>query len=85
MLALLAVMFSAVSISIAASTADVVKDVIAQVNASQFASRRSEDRRGNGRRATFAEHRSNVAPRHLRVTQSLTVNADAVPAGKTIR
>jgi transglutaminase-like putative cysteine protease len=37
------------------------------------------------RDAALAQHRSNVAPRRLRVTQSLTVNADAVPAGKTIR
>jgi hypothetical protein len=36
------------------------------------------------RDAALAQHRSNVAPRRLRVTQSLTVNADAVPAGKTI-
>ncbi|MFL6593351.1 MAG: transglutaminase-like domain-containing protein [Luteimonas sp.] len=35
--------------------------------------------------AALAQHRSHVAPRHVRVTQSLTVNADAVPAGETIR
>src|SRR5690606_35144568 len=29
--------------------------------------------------------RTSVAPRRVRVTQSLTVNADAVPAGETIR
>lgn len=33
----------------------------------------------------LAEHRSSVAPRHLRVTQTLTVHADAVPDGKKIR
>ena len=37
------------------------------------------------RDAALAEHRSSVAPRRLRVTQSLVVNADAVPAGKTVR
>ena len=37
------------------------------------------------RDAALKEQRSSVAPRRLRVTQSLTVNADAVPAGKTIR
>ncbi|HEX6831922.1 MAG TPA: transglutaminase domain-containing protein, partial [Rudaea sp.] len=37
------------------------------------------------RDAALAEHRSGVAPRHLRVTQSLTVKPDAVPAGKTVR
>jgi transglutaminase-like putative cysteine protease len=37
------------------------------------------------RDAALAQHKADVAPRHLRVTQSLTVNADAVPAGKTIR
>jgi hypothetical protein len=37
------------------------------------------------RDAAVAQHRSSVAPRHLRVTQTLTVHADAVPAGKTIR
>ena len=29
--------------------------------------------------------RASVAPRRVRVTQSLTVNADAVPAGETVR
>jgi transglutaminase-like putative cysteine protease len=37
------------------------------------------------RDAALAQHRSSVAPRHLRVTQTLDVHADAVPAGKTIR
>jgi transglutaminase-like putative cysteine protease len=37
------------------------------------------------RDAAVAQHRSSVAPRRLRVTQILTVNVDAVPAGKTIR
>jgi transglutaminase-like putative cysteine protease len=35
--------------------------------------------------AALAQHRSNVLPRRVRVTQSLTVNADAVPAGETVR
>jgi transglutaminase-like putative cysteine protease len=35
--------------------------------------------------AALARKRSNVAPRHVRVTQSLTVDADAVPAGETVR
>jgi transglutaminase-like putative cysteine protease len=37
------------------------------------------------RDAALAQHASSVAPRRLRVTQSLTVNADAVPAGETVR
>jgi transglutaminase-like putative cysteine protease len=37
------------------------------------------------RDAALAQHRSSVAPRRLRVTQTLDVHADAVPAGKTIR
>jgi transglutaminase-like putative cysteine protease len=37
------------------------------------------------RDAALKEQRSSVAPRRLRVTQSLTVKADAVPAGKTVR
>nr|WP_255746039.1 transglutaminase-like domain-containing protein [Lysobacter sp. CFH 32150] len=37
------------------------------------------------RDAALAQQRSSVAPRRVRVTQSLTVNADAVPAGETIR
>src|SRR5678815_4379258 len=35
--------------------------------------------------AALASHKSSVAPRHLRVTQSLTVHADAVPAGEKVR
>ncbi len=35
--------------------------------------------------AALTEHRSSVLPRRLRMTQSLTVNADAVPAGQTVR
>jgi transglutaminase-like putative cysteine protease len=35
--------------------------------------------------AASAQQRSDVAPRRLRVTQSLSVNADAVPAGETVR
>src|SRR5580765_4529252 len=35
--------------------------------------------------AALASHKSSVAPRHLRVTQSLTVHADAVPAGENVR
>jgi transglutaminase-like putative cysteine protease len=37
------------------------------------------------RAAALAQQRSSVAPRRLRVTQTLTVHADAVPAGKMIR
>jgi transglutaminase-like putative cysteine protease len=37
------------------------------------------------RDAALAQQRASVAPRRLRVTQSLTVHADAVPAGKTVR
>jgi len=37
------------------------------------------------RDAAVAQHRASVTPRRLRVTQSLAVHADAVPAGKTIR
>ena len=37
------------------------------------------------RDAALAQHASSVVPRRLRVTQSLTVNADAVPAGETVR
>ncbi len=40
---------------------------------------------GEVRDAALAQGRSSVAPRRLRVTQSLTVHADAVPAGETIR
>jgi len=35
--------------------------------------------------AARATGKSSVAPRHLQVTQSLTVHADAVPAGETVR
>ena len=35
--------------------------------------------------AALASHKSSVAPRHVRVTQSLTVHADAVPAGEPVR
>lgn len=37
------------------------------------------------RDAALASGRNSVAPRRLRVTQSLTVHADAVPAGQTVR
>lgn len=37
------------------------------------------------RDAVLASHKISVAPRRVRVTQSLTVNADAVPAGETVR
>lgn len=37
------------------------------------------------RDAALATHESSVAARHLRVTQSLTVKADAVPAGEIVR
>lgn len=37
------------------------------------------------RDAALAEHRSSVDPRHVRITQTLTVHADAVPAGETVR
>ena len=37
------------------------------------------------RDAALAQHATSVAPRHLRVTQSLTVKADAVPAGEIVR
>ena len=36
-------------------------------------------------KATLAEHRSSVLPRRVRMTQTLTVAADAVPAGETVR
>ena len=35
--------------------------------------------------AALAQKRSSVLPRRVRVTQSLTVDADAVPAGETVR
>ncbi len=37
------------------------------------------------RDAALAQSARSVAPRRLRVTQSLTVNADAVPAGESVR
>jgi len=37
------------------------------------------------RDAALAQHRASVAPRRLRVTQSLIVRADAVPEGKQVR
>lgn len=37
------------------------------------------------RDSALATHESSVAARHLRVTQSLTVNADAVPPGEIVR
>ncbi|GAA0887698.1 transglutaminase-like domain-containing protein [Rhodanobacter soli] len=36
-------------------------------------------------KAALVEHRSSVLPRRLRMTQTLTVDADAVPAGETVR
>lgn len=36
-------------------------------------------------RQALATNRSSVLPQRVKVTQSLTVNADAVPAGKTVR
>lgn len=35
--------------------------------------------------AALTEHRSSVLPQRVRMTQTLTVNADAVPAGETVR
>ncbi|MDQ6646032.1 MAG: transglutaminase domain-containing protein [Pseudomonadota bacterium] len=35
--------------------------------------------------AALSEHRSSVLPRRIRMTQILTVDADAVPAGETVR
>jgi transglutaminase-like putative cysteine protease len=35
--------------------------------------------------AALSEHRSSVLPRRVRMTQTLTVDADAVPAGETVR
>lgn len=37
------------------------------------------------RAAALQEHRSSVLPHRVRITQTLTVDADAVPAGKTVR
>ena len=36
-------------------------------------------------KTALTEHRSSVLPRRLRMTQTLTVDADAVPAGETVR
>lgn len=36
-------------------------------------------------RAALAEQRSSVLPQRVRMTQTLTINADAVPAGETVR
>jgi transglutaminase-like putative cysteine protease len=37
------------------------------------------------RDAVLASHKTSVAPRRVRVSQSITVEADAVPAGETVR
>lgn len=37
------------------------------------------------RREALATHRSSVTPNHVRVTETVTVRADAVPPGETIR
>lgn len=37
------------------------------------------------RREALARHRTSVTPNHVRVTETVTVNADAVPDGETIR
>ena len=37
------------------------------------------------RDAVLASHKTSVAPRRVHVTQSITVEADAVPAGETVR
>jgi len=37
------------------------------------------------RNAALATHQTSVLPRRVRITQSLTVDADAVPAGQTVR
>jgi len=37
------------------------------------------------RREALATHHTSVTPNHVRVTETVTVNADAVPAGETIR
>ena len=37
------------------------------------------------RREALATHRSSVTPNYVRVTETVTVNADAVPAGETVR
>ncbi|MET3652196.1 transglutaminase-like domain-containing protein [Dyella japonica] len=43
------------------------------------------DHHREARRKALATHRSSVTPNHVRVTETVTVNADAVPAGETIR
>lgn len=43
------------------------------------------DHHRDARREALATHRSSVTPNHVRVTETVTVNADAVPAGETIR
>ena len=43
------------------------------------------DHHREARREALATHRSSVTPNHVRVTETVTVNADAVPAGETIR
>jgi transglutaminase-like putative cysteine protease len=37
------------------------------------------------RDAVLASHKTGVAPRRVRITQSITVEADAVPSGETVR
>lgn len=37
------------------------------------------------RKAALASHQDSVLPRRVKVTQSLTVDADAIPAGQTVR
>ena len=44
-----------------------------------------DDHHRAARREALATHRSSVTPNHVRVTETVTVNADAVPAGETIR
>ena len=43
------------------------------------------DHHRTARQQALAEHRYSVAPHRVRITQTLTVDADAVPAGQTIR
>jgi len=43
------------------------------------------DHHRDARRDALATHRSSVTPNHVRVTETVTVNADAVPAGETVR
>lgn len=43
------------------------------------------DHHREARREALATHRSSVTPNHVRVTETVTVRADAVPAGETIR